>query len=140
MLTSGLLPRVTGAPPPWAPTEERWTQEPSGTFPASRTHLKVVLGRDEEAGAFTHPPLPFIGWMLTHRHQSRTIFCWLIDCDDPSAPKKTTRRKKRATEAQCPCAERQATATADEFRNRPKYMELGKNRVCYKLLFSFTGD
>lgn len=74
VLTSGLLPRVTGAPSPWAPTEEKWTQEHSGTFPASRTYLKVVLGRDEEAGAFTHPPLPFICWMLTHRHRSRTNF------------------------------------------------------------------
>lgn len=81
-LMSGLLPRVTGAPSHWGPTEEE-----------SRTHLNIVLGRDEEAGAFIHPPLPLICWMLTHRHQSLTIFGWLIGCDDPLAPKKTTRQK-----------------------------------------------
>lgn len=49
VLMSGLLPQVTGALSHWGPTEEE-----------SRTHLNVVLGRDEEAGAFIHPPSPLI--------------------------------------------------------------------------------
>ena len=130
ILMNGLLLQVTGAPPTVNPLRKRVGHTLTLSWGGLRKLGHLSTNPHSSSVECCHTGISL--WQFLVGSLAVTILQHQRKLSDRS------RETEMLKVGRCLRAEGQATATTDEFRNRTKYMELGNNRVCYKLLFSFT--